>query len=245
MELSVEVKTLVIYGDGINAENELRQAFESNGSKTLLIHVNELIENPNLIHQYHILAFPGGFSFGDEIRSGKVFALKLKAITGEIKKFKENKKLIIGICNGFQTLVQLNLFSNEAVKNYTLSKNDHGEFKNFWTKVSISSNSSPWLKDLHGTFLLPVRHKEGRLMGSIPQSQIVLKYEDSINGSLFNAAGITDDSGRVLGLMPHPEAALSDLLLPEDAPRGNELITNQIFKNAITYIQNEGLTCEL
>lgn len=243
MELQVElkpVKTLIVSGDGINADQELLLAFQNAGSICQKVHVNQLVENPTMIHQFDIMAFPGGFSFGDEIRSGKVFAIKMKnQLLSELKKFKEDKKLVIGICNGFQILVQLNLFSQEleAQKEFTLTTNDHGKFKNFWTKVKVLNTKTPWLNDISEDFYLPVRHKEGRIFGKIDPKLYALKYESSINGSIDDIAGIVDESGLVFGLMPHPEAATSSLLNPEGVPLTNATLVQKIFKNAINYSQ--------
>jgi len=239
-----KVKTLIVSGDGINADQELGNAFLNAHAEVTFLHINELIAGPQLIHQYDILAFPGGFSFGDEIRSGKVLSIKIKnSILDEIVKFKEAKKLIIGICNGFQILVQLNLFDKNpnSQKSYTLSTNDHGKFKNFWTKVSVINKHSPWLKDLESDFYLPVRHKEGRLFGDIDQNLYVLKYNEDINGSIDQVAGIVDHSGTVFGLMPHPEAALSELLQPIDIDPENYKKVSKIFKNAVQYSMMRGV----
>lgn len=240
----MEVKALIIYGDGINAEKELQNAFILNGAKADLIHINEILENPKIIHQYQILGFPGGFSFGDEIRSGKVFAIKLKnKIQGELTQFLKDKKLMIGICNGFQTLVQLNIFSEDPNhRSYTLTTNDHGQFKNFWTEVKIEASSSPWLKNINQKFFLPVRHKEGQLFGSFDEKNSVIRYTKAINGSIYNTAGIINPSGQVLGLMPHPEAALNEHVTPEGINKDNHKTVNLIFKNAINYIQSEVLS---
>lgn len=239
-----KAKALIISGDGINANVELGSAFFAAGAVADSIHVNELIENPTTIHQYDILAFPGGFSFGDEIRSGKVLSIKIKnTILTELIKFKKDKKLIIGICNGFQILVQLNLFATnpEESKTYTLATNDHGKFKNFWTKVFVVNKNSPWLKNINSDFYLPVRHKEGRIYGDIDPALYALKYEQNINGSIDNVAGICDLTGLVFGLMPHPEAALSKFLQPSDVDSDNYTIVTNIFKNAVNYSINRGV----
>lgn len=239
-----QAKALIISGDGINANMELSNAFKAEGAFVETIHVNELISHPQVIHHYDILAFPGGFSFGDEIRSGKVLSIKIKnSILDEIIKFKMDKKLIIGICNGFQILVQLNLFSDLPLekKTYTLTTNDHGKFKNFWTEVKVVHHQTPWLLNINSNFYLPVRHKEGRIFGEIDSKYFALKYCDNINGSIENVAGICDSTGLVFGLMPHPEAALSSLLQPLDIDSDNYKIVSQIFKNAVNYSTNRGV----
>lgn len=241
----MEIRTLIITGDGINAENELSRAFIDNGSVTTIIHINDLILNPQMIHTFHIIGFPGGFSFGDEVRSGKVFAIKVfNSLRPELINFIEQKKLIIGICNGFQILAQMKLFddfSNPSFKeshlNFTLAINDNFKFQNLWTKIKILNNNSPWMLNIDKEFYLPIRHKEGRILGDLSQSLRTIEYLDQVNGSLLNTAGITNRDGNVLGLMPHPEAATYDVLNPIHVPDGNASTVNKIFSNGINYIK--------
>jgi phosphoribosylformylglycinamidine (FGAM) synthase-like amidotransferase family enzyme len=242
--MELKTKVLILYGDGINAQKELQMAFVYNGlpiENVELIHVNQLISNPKMIHEYSIIGFPGGFSFGDEIRSGKILALKLKdLIKEELKIFIADKKLIIGICNGFQILMQLNIFDQfKDEKTMTLTENDHGEFRNFWTRIKLVNNHSPWFKKFkpNQEFFLPVRHKEGRIFGVLNNDLIALTYEKAINGSVNQTAGLLDHSGQVLGLMPHPEAALFSELTPSGIDDCNANLVNMIFKSAIEYVK--------
>ncbi len=232
------VRIAIISGDGINAHEELQYAFNSLGGKAEFVHVNELLEMPSLIHRYSLIAFPGGFSFGDEIRSGKIFAIKLKSIVVEMEKFISDNKLVLGICNGFQILTELGLFSSDKkYLDFSLVTNSHGEFKNFWTEVKIVNSSSPWLKNLSDErFYLPVRHKEGRIYGLINSAIPAIYYLNDINGSLSNIAGVTDITGHVLGLMPHPEAAIDQMTSPEDLSIDNYKYAQLLFKNAILYL---------
>ena len=239
MELA---KVLILKGDGINCERELGAAFIEAGAEVKYLHLNDLLKNPKSLHEFDILGMPGGFSFGDELRSGKVMALKMSHHLGdELKTFSQNKKLIIGICNGFQALVQLNAFHFfDREKKYTLSENNHGKFLNFWSEVKITNNVSPWLKSLEGSIYLPVRNKEGRFLGEIHSSQKCLNYVEDINGSLENIAGITNLDGTILGMMPHPEAALHPHLYPFGDVNDPRVLNNifkikKIFTNAVTY----------
>ena len=236
------VRVLILKGDGINCEKELGNAFLSAGGEITYLHINDLLSEPERLQDFQVLGLPGGFSFGDEIRSGKVLATKLKFSLGEeLQKFIGDQKLILGICNGFQALVQLNAFESfEAIKPYTLAENDHGEFRNFWTKVLINKNYSPWLNSIEGEIYLPVRHKEGRLIGEVKQEQKVIFYDENINGSIDQIAGITNLTGNVLGMMPHPEAALNSYLYPFNESEqilieNNLTKVKQIFINAIKY----------
>jgi phosphoribosylformylglycinamidine synthase len=236
------VKVLILKGDGINCERELGSAFLDSGAEITYKHINDLLTNAEILHQFDILGFPGGFSFGDELRSGKVLAIKLKHYLGkDLARFIADKKLIIGICNGFQALVQLDVFNPQKIeRNYALTENDHEEFRDFWTTMKVEVNSSPWFSSLEGEFLLPVRHKEGRLVGLISNSQKILKYTNDINGSIDRTAGMIDETGCILGMMPHPEAALDPYLYPTGEVTDPKILNNikklkMIFSNAINY----------
>lgn len=240
MELK-KPKVLVLFGEGINAHQELCHAFSKAGFHSDLVHINQFISNPSFIREFHVLAFPGGFSFSDEVKSGELLSLLIRdKLKKELQDFVNSKKLIIGICNGFQVLMELNAFdhfNDERV--LTLTENDHGKFQNFWTEVEVIQNESPWLNNITESFYLPVRHKEGRLFGDIGHIKPVLKYKEDINGSIQNIAGVTSLNGQVFGLMPHPEAALYDFLNPHFVPHSNIEITNKIFSNAYLYSLKE------
>lgn len=248
-------KVLVLTGEGINCERETAFAFEKAGALPFIKTINELIEDPSALKDFDILAIPGGFSYGDEIGSGHVFALKLKKHLGqEIKEFVSNKKPIIGICNGFQILVKLGLFDTGLDREIGLAPNNSGSFINIWTTVIPNKKSnSIWLKNLEKGISLPIRHGEGRVVLDalikdevysklVKNGQIALTYKNDINGSYQNIAGLSDKSGLVLGLMPHPEADLFKATSPQGS---NEPLSfsvgYQIFKNSVDYIQeNQG-----
>lgn len=253
---------LILTGFGINAEKELSWAFELAGGKVDIVHLDELIENKHKLADYQIMAFPGGFSFGDHIASGKVFANIIKFnLLDEIKNFIEKDKLIIGICNGFQIITKLGIVPNpdETYKqSVSLTENDSGHFENRWVWVRTEKTNSPWLKDIESLYL-PVRHGEGKLIARdeetmknlITNNQIGLKYFSpekpdlnevpypfNPNGSTENIAGITNTKGNVFGLMPHPEAYIFN----ENHPRWTEGITEKItglkiFENGIKHFR--------
>lgn len=242
----MKAKTLVLTGDGINCERETARAFQMEGSVVRTVHVNELLENPESLLQYSIFALPGGFSFGDELRSGKILAEKLRThLIPVFKKFTETGGLTIGVCNGFQVLMQLGVFFDSIENPATLATNDHGKFLDFWTECRIEKSAvkSPWFHGMTGKFVLPVRHKEGRILFregfKIPTEQIPLKYTNAINGSTDNAAALIDPTGRILGLMPHPEAALLPYLNPLDQSDEQKMMNSEIlktlFKNAVSH----------
>jgi phosphoribosylformylglycinamidine synthase subunit PurQ / glutaminase len=205
------MKVIVLTGDGINCEQETAEAFRLAGAQSIHIaHINTVIESPKQLQDAGILALPGGFSFGDEVSSGKVLALKLKYKLGDaLRQFVEAKKPIIGICNGFQALVKLGLlpYHDGFQQQITLTHNRQNRFINKWVSLKGRA-SSPFMTGLD-SLMLPIRHGEGRLV--VPESlqqviadKAVLRYEEDVNGSYENIAGLAE--GSILGLMPHPEA---------------------------------------
>lgn len=244
---------LVITGDGINCERETAQAFKLAKAKATIMHINDLLEDPKALSSYQGMAFPGGFSFGDELGSGQVLAMKMKHRLGdEFKKFVESKKAIIGICNGFQVLVKLGLLPDKSFQqSMALTFNEGGSFIDKWEKVKVESKLCAWTHLLQGEiFGLPIRHGEGRVafdkeieknaISSLKaKDQIVLRYQENPNGSANNIAGICDESGLVFGLMPHPEAALYDFHR-DDNVVGKTMTPSygaKIFDSIVTYLQ--------
>lgn len=247
-------KALVLSGDGINCERETARAFEVVGFQTQIVHINELIKNSSTYKNVQAFALPGGFSFGDELGSGKLLALKLQyELSDYLRHLIDSETLIIGICNGFQALVSLGILpGNEnqaklASLAYNLnSNNERIPFLNKWVELSPKSTHCIWTKDLTN-IQLPVRHGEGRLIFKDDQSvyerlnqngQIPLAYTEDLNGSFEKSAALCDETGKVFGLMPHPEAAMSAGLNPLDRNNSDELGPGyKIFKNAYNYFQ--------
>lgn len=228
------IKTLILTGQGINSHKETALAFEMAGSEIEFISIEQFLYLNNL-DTYDILAFPGGFSFGDEIKSGKLLAELIRINQLEnIQKFNNLHKPIIGICNGFQILVQLGLFE-VGKRTLTLSQNNHGKFINSWTGLKVADNNSFWLRGLDQQMEMPIRHKEGRLVfDHITDFKPAFYYNRDVNGSKHLIAGITNSAGNILGLMPHPEAGLfNQLKLDSTATRSNQ----QLFINAVTHAQ--------
>ncbi len=232
----MNVKVLIITGDGVNCELETARAFNVCSAETTILHINQLeCLGPDFLKGYNILALPGGFSFGDELGSGKVFSLKLKSYLKEgIKDFVADKKPVIGICNGFQVLTKLGLLSEEG--KVGLAQNESGHFINQWSTLKVETKNCIWLKDCE-EFHLPIRHGEGRLKINKDVSgddiHVALTYSQNPNGSDRNIAGLTDETGLVLGLMPHPEAAIKETLYPGGVIRGS--IGLKIFENAVNF----------
>ncbi len=240
-------KALVVYGDGINCDGETEFALSIAGFAPERIHTTDLLKTPKKLSECQLLVLPGGFSFGDEIASGKVLSIELKQkINSTLHEFIDKKGLVIGICNGFQILVQLGILpvsKNGAPKTVSLARNSGGKFINRWVGLTVvNGHRSPFfagLKDID----LPIRHGEGRLtLGINPGKEVselvskhtVLRYRDDINGSFEKAAALTNEQGNVLGLMPHPEAFVrasqhpswTDSKVQTDKPHGLVILQN-------------------
>ena len=249
-------QVLVLTGDGINCERETARAFSLAGAEPQIIHVNDLLAAPKKLQSAQALALPGGFSFGDDLGSGQVLALKLSSVLGEeLKNFISQKKPVIGICNGFQALTKLGLLPEPfAPRTMALARNSSGNFMDRWVTLEAEEKSPCiWTKglSLETEWQLPIRHGEGRIVflageeESIHRKlslagQIALRYKDDVNGSYARIAGVCDPSGLVFGLMPHPEAAISLLQHPRaSAMTGKKNAPGlglQFFKNCVHYL---------
>lgn len=208
-------KALVLMGDGINCEFETAHALRLAGFNPELIHVSRLIEAPSVLDHCSFLVLPGGFSFGDEIESGKVLAIKLQeSVRQRLEKFIDSGRLVLGICNGFQALVQMGLLP-EATKDgkntVSLLSNENQHFINTWVELTVPASSRTGFFEGLNHFQLPIRHGEGRLgVPSALQKEILahsaLVYDSDVNGSFEKIAALKNSRGNVLGMMPHPEA---------------------------------------
>jgi len=224
-------KVCILRTAGTNCDRETEFAFLKAGAKTELLHINKLLSRKKLLDDYHILALPGGFSYGDDIAAGKILANELRyKLIGDIKKFIRDGKLVIGICNGFQVLVKSGLLPGNAdfKQEASLIMNDSGKFEDRWVYLRRMEEeggkaSCVWVKDLPEIIYLPVAHGEGKfitldkdvLRRLRDNRQIVFQYcgregnpsgyPGNPNGSEDSIAGICDATGRILGLMPHPE----------------------------------------
>lgn len=216
---------LVLAGEGINCEKETAWAFEVAGGKSTILPLFYVLENPNLLKTFQGLALPGGFSYGDVLGAGRLLAFKMQHYLGEaLEEFREAQKPILGICNGFQTLLQLGLLpdpSSCSRRVAVLLENESGRFLNRWVRLDIppKARHSPWLSSIPlETLELPIRHREGRFLFTEKaeewqdffraKGQIPLYYQEDVNGSFQKIAGLCDPQGLILGMMPHPEAYL-------------------------------------
>ena len=228
-----QVKALVLTGYGLNCDGETDYSLTLAGAESHRRHINELVSAEGIgtslrLEDYHILVFGGGFSWADDHGAGVLMATKLKHHVGRhIRRFIDDGKLIIGICNGFQTLVNLGLlpgFDHEyGERLVALTYNDSGNFIDDWVHLTINRQTPCVFTTGMEALDLPVRHGEGKFYAEdsvvsrlFENNQVVLRYADehgavaggtwplNPNGSLHDIAGICDPSGRIFGLMPHP-----------------------------------------
>jgi phosphoribosylformylglycinamidine synthase len=225
-------KALVLYGYGLNCDYETAYALSQAGAEAVRVHTTDLLENPQILWDYHLLAVPGGFSWGDDHGAGVILALRLKLALGSaLSEFIDAGRLVLGICNGFQVLVNLGLLPGLTGRRderlAALIPNDCGNFRDAWVHLKATPSKCVLTQGLD-FFELPIRHGEGKFYADGPvlaaladQGQIALKYATpsgkaamgrfpyNPNGSLMDIAGVCDTTGLVLGLMPHPEAYVS------------------------------------
>ncbi len=251
-------RVLILRAPGTNCDIEAAFAFETAGALAERIHINRLREQPSLLAQFQILMLPGGFSYGDDVAAGKIQAVQLAHFLGEeLRLFRDKEKLILGVCNGFQVLIKSGLLipPDEEGPVATLSYNSHG-YQDRWLHVQVASNKSPFLKGITRMHV-PMAHGEGNfvcrkewiLRGLEEAGQVVLKYVDANgqpgaypvnpNGSQGDVAGLCDPSGRVLGLMPHPERHVLGTQHPRWTREGlkKEGDGLQMFRNAVEYFK--------
>lgn len=261
----MQPKTLILRTAGTNCDRETAFAFEQAGSSVAYLHINRLLQRPALLDQYQILALPGGFSYGDDISSGRIFANQILHHLGDaMRSFIDAGKPIIGICNGFQVLVKTGLLPGEVAgrggQNSTLAHNLSGRFIDRWVKLSVRSRKCIWTRNLPD-MELPIAHAEGRFVpadetvrrGLWDDDRVALVYVRSDgsspqgespwnpNGSVDDVAGVCDATGLVFGLMPHPERYVSPLQHPawtSQRQRPSVGAGLQIFRNAVAHVDD-------
>lgn len=234
-------KVLVLRAPGINCERETLHAFARAGGAPSFVHIRQLLAAPDRLDAFTILAVPGGFSYGDDISSGRVLAQEMKQALGErILRFVGHGGLVLGICNGFQVLVRTGLlpFGELGRQSATLVQNESGRYECRWVTVAPEGDSA-FVEGLPPIVRLPVANGEGRfraepaVMDRIEAAGLVaLRYVDAAgaptaaypanpNGSQNAIAGLCDPTGRILGLMPHPERYLAPFQAPDWHARGD------------------------
>ena len=243
-------KVIILRGTGTNCDIETLTSFKYVGAEPELVHINQLLSGARKVLDYSIMAFPGGFSYGDDISAGKIFALKMSRLNADFEKFIKTKRPVIGICNGFQILVKTG-FLPETKTNAqvaTLYNNDCGHFLARWEKFRINKNSPCiFTKGLPDEIALPIAHGEGKFM--IEDKKIMadllgrelhaITYADNPNGSMHDIAGITNAAGTCFGLMPHPERNFFAHQRPDRPAGAREAVSvgYQFFRNAVNYVK--------
>lgn len=272
--MSTKPNVLVLTGFGLNCDHETAYAFELAGAVAKRAHINAVIAGDVSLDDFQILAFGGGFSWGDDHGAGVIQALRLKTNIGDkLLEFVAAKKLIIGICNGFQTLVNLGLLPGNdgdyTRRTVALTYNDCGNFRDQWVRVAINPDSPCVFTRGMDTLDMPVRHGEGKfytesetMQTLSDNNQVAMQYAlpdgqlaDGLfphnpNGSLADIAGVCDPTGRIFGLMPHPEAYNHVTNHPDwtrqlarqkragNSEHGRVGAGIRVFENAVAYLGN-------
>jgi phosphoribosylformylglycinamidine synthase subunit PurQ / glutaminase len=260
-------KICVLRAPGTNCDIETAHAFELAGGTAERLHLFRLLDDPRRLSQFQIFCIPGGFSYGDDVGAGVVFGSQLRGHLAEaIHTFLQADKLALGICNGFQVLMKSGILPGgaggrrDAAPQATLTWNENGQYTALWVTLDVASEQNVFLRGLE-RLELPVAHAEGRVAVKDPaiieqwrqSGQLVLQYAsqknraatrdgvlpypENPNGSIANIAGLGDPTGRVLGLMPHPERFLDATHHPQWTRRRmtGEGAGLKLFRNAVEY----------
>ena len=225
-------RALIIRTAGINCDEELAYAFSIAGAEPELVHLNTLMRDPARFDRYSIIALPGGFSYGDDVAGGAIFAMHVRETLYPAfrRAVAERAVPVFAVCNGFQVAAKVGLLPGPALgepwpedappaQTVTLTNNERDRFIDDWLRIEVNLDSACiWTRDIAGepdtTMLLPIAHCEGRfvaapdVIGELERSNLIaLRYSesDNVNGSMNRIAGICDASGLIFGLMPHPE----------------------------------------
>ncbi|MDR3236930.1 MAG: phosphoribosylformylglycinamidine synthase subunit PurQ [Spirochaetia bacterium] len=265
----VRPKALALTGYGINCDEETRYAFNYAGAECSIVHVNDLIASPSMLKNFQIFVFPGGFSYGDDTGSGKALANRIKNnLFDEIKEFTERDTLMLGICNGFQVMVNLGVLPNisgDWQPGAALLNNSTFRYQCRWVELAVEKGSpSVFLKGIDSLHI-PVAHGEGNfyappnVISAIEENKLAAmryslpggglargEFPANPNGSINDIASLCDKTGRIFGMMPHPERGMffnqrdDWSLLREDCRRRGEEIPVEscgmmIFRNAAAF----------
>lgn len=254
-----EVKVLVLRAAGINCDAETAFAWQLAGARADLVHVNRLIEQPSLLDHYQVLTIPGGFSYGDNIAAGKILARQIEHyFIDRIPHFVNSGKLVLGICNGLQVLVKAGLLPGwtRRQQDVTVTYNDSAKFEDRWVHLTVATDHCVFLSN-DRLLTLPVAHGEGKIVTKDrsvltrlrDDRLIALRYVDAHgrpgpyplnpNGSEDHIAGLTDSTGQILGLMPHPERFVHPTHHPywTRLPAPPEPDGRTVFARAVAWLQ--------
>ncbi len=249
-------RVLILHANGSNRDRDAALACELAGGEPDIVHVNQLLNGDRLLADYHMLIVPGGFSYGDDLGAGTLWALDLRhRLRGDVEKFIQQGRPVLGICNGFQALVKSGLLpDNENERIVTLVRNERAQFECRWVYLQPNPNSpSLFTMGLNEPIYCPVAHGEGRIAtcDTVARDSLwsnglaALTYIDekgegagypyNPNGSEYNIAGLCNAAGNMLGLMPHPE----DHIFPWQHPRyhrGERGMSGlRLFQNGLKY----------
>lgn len=259
-------RVLVLRSPGANCDEETQYAFQLAGAQAERVHVNRLLESPAVLDEFQILCVPGGFSYGDDVAAGKILASQLEHRLGDaLQTFRQRDTLVLGICNGFQVVLKSGLLNSpgDDAPPGTLTWNTRGRYEDRWTRLRVAGNTCVFLQGVNEVEF-PIAHAEGRflprdaatLAALDAAGQLALRYTSKSgacseavpypanpNGSVANVAGLCDATGRVFGLMPHPERYIDATQHPQwtrkfdshdlaNLPPGDGLA---IFQNAVKY----------
>jgi phosphoribosylformylglycinamidine synthase len=265
-------KTLILTGYGINCDEETRWAFEHCGADASIVHINDLIENRSALNDYKIFVFPGGFSYGDDTGSGKALANRIKNnLLDELMRFVERDTLMLGICNGFQVMTNIGVVP--ALKGFTgeaeaaLEHNKTFRYQCRWVDLKVEKGSPSVFTRGIDTMHIPVAHGEGNFFAP-PETLkaiedaglVVMRYAKpdgspagggfpcSPNGAMNDIASICDRTGRITGMMPHPErgmlftqrddwTAVKERIKREGGKLPDEADGMAVFRNAVEYFK--------
>jgi phosphoribosylformylglycinamidine synthase I len=253
-----DVKAIVLRAAGINCDVETEHALELAGATAQRVHINRIIENKSLLDEFQIVVFPGGFSYGDDVAAGKILANQIVHHLFEpLQKFIEQGKLVLGICNGFQVLVKTGILpgdNSDRQQAVTITNNDSGKFEDRWVYLVPQTDRCVFIEPGRQIYL-PIAHAEGKIVTKDQatldrlksEGHLAFKYVDANgaegdypvnpNGSVESIAGLTDTTGRVLGLMPHPERFVRRTQHPRWTRPGNvDSDGMTIFNNAVKYV---------
>ncbi len=257
-------RVLVLRAPGTNCDRETAHAFERAGAQAEIAHINRLTEAPDKVKQFQILCLPGGFSYGDDVAAGKIFATQIQHhLRDAMQQFKDQEKLVLGICNGFQAILKSGLLfqDDSGGAPATLTWNDRGKYEDRWVNLRVASPQCVFLQGVERLYL-PVAHAEGKFVTRDAatfnqleeQGSLVLRYARpdqngelnadvpfpfNPNGSQANVAGVCDTSGRIFGLMPHPERYMDVTNHPRWS-RGDaehDPLGLVVFENAVRYFR--------
>jgi len=257
-----EIKAIVLRAAGINCDLETEHALTLAGAAAQRIHINQVIADPAVLEGVQILVFPGGFSYGDDVAAGKILANQaIHHLSSVLHRFVEQGKLILGICNGFQVLIKTGLLpalsGDTGDTTVTLTDNDCGKFEDRWVYLQPGTERCVFVEPGRRIYL-PIAHGEGKIVTRDAatlerlknEGYVAFRYVDADgrpgpfpinpNGAQDDIAALTDATGRVMGMMPHPERFVRWTQHPhwtrlKDREGFGDGMT--IFNNAVKYIR--------